>query len=106
MGRFVVAAFKPKPGMQDRLLAVVARHWGVLRAQGLVTDKPSHAMRAADGTIVEVFEWTSAEAIERAHGNIAVQALWEEFAAVCDYMPVGGLAECQHMFSEFEAVEF
>jgi len=26
-------------------------------------------------------------------------------AAVCDYVPVGGLAECQHMFSEFEAVE-
>ena len=106
MGRFVIAAFQPKPGMQDRLLAVVARHWGVLRAQSLVTDKPSHAMRAADGTIVEVFEWTSAEAIERAHGNIAVQALWEEFVAVCDYVPVGGLAECQHMFSEFEAVEF
>ena len=106
MGRFVIAAFQPKPGMQDRLLAVVARHWGVLRAQSLVTDKPSHAMRAADGTIVEVFEWVSAEAIERAHCNTAVQALWEEFAAVCDYVPVGGLAECQHMFSEFEAVEF
>jgi hypothetical protein len=106
MGRFVVAAFKPRPGMQDRLLSVVARHWGVLRAQGLVTDKPSHVMRATDGTLVEVFEWTSAEAIDRAHGNAAVQALWEEFAAVCDYVPVGSLAESQHVFSEFDAVEF
>lgn len=104
MGRFVIAAFRPKPGMQAQLLAVVAKHWQVLRAEDLVTDKPSHVMRATDGMIVEVFEWASAEAIERGHGNIAVQALWEEFAAVCDYVPVASLTECQHMFSEFDAV--
>ena len=30
-------------------------------------------MRAADGTIVEVFEWRSAEAIQQAHNNPAVR---------------------------------
>ena len=83
----------------------MTRHWSVFRARSPDADKPSRVRRATDGTIVEVFEWTSAEAIERAHGNTAVQALWDEFATVCDYVPVGGLAECQHMFSEFEAVE-
>jgi quinol monooxygenase YgiN len=106
MGRFVIAAFKPKPGMQDQLLAVVARNWRVLRAERLVSDKPSHVMRATDGTIVEVVEWVSAEAVERAQGNAAVQALWDEFSAACEYIPVASLAESQHMFSEFEAVEF
>jgi quinol monooxygenase YgiN len=106
MGRFVIAAFKPKPGMQEQLLAVVARHWAVLRAEKLVSGKPSHVMRASDGTIVEVFEWNSSEAIERAHTSADVQALWEEFSAVCEYVPVGGLAECQHMFSEFDAIDW
>jgi len=32
MGRFVIAAFKPKPGMQDQLLAVRAKQWRWNRA--------------------------------------------------------------------------
>ena len=60
-------------------------------------------MRAGDGTIVEVFEWRSAEAITRAHTTPAVQALWAEFGAVCDYQPLSGLAECQQLIAEFES---
>ena len=104
MGRFVIAAYRPKTGMHAQLLSAVARHWRVLRAENLISERPAHVMRAADGTIVEVFEWLSAEAIERAHGNAAVQALWAEFGAACEFVPVGSLAESQHMFSEFEAV--
>lgn len=104
MGRFVIAAFKPKPGKEDQLLAVVARHWRVLQEQGLVTDRPRHAMRSADGTVLEVFEWRSAQAIERAHDNPAVHALWAEFEAACDYVPLSALGESQHPFAEFDAL--
>jgi hypothetical protein len=106
MSRFVIAAFKPKPGMQQPLLAVVEMHWRVLQAQGLVTDRPRYAMQAGDGTIVEVFEWRSAEAVEQAHRNPAVLALWAEFEAACEYVPVSALAEAQHPFSEFQALPF
>jgi hypothetical protein len=70
----------------------------------LVTERPAYVMRAADGTVVEVFEWQSAEAIAKAHSTAAVQALWAEFGAACDYRPLGGLAECQQLFAEFEPV--
>jgi hypothetical protein len=53
---------------------------------------------------VEVFEWRSAEAITRAHTTPAVQALWAEFGAACDYRPLSGLPECQQLFAEFEPV--
>ncbi len=104
MGRFVIAAFKPRPGKQEQLLAVVEKHWRVLKEQGLVTDRPRHAMRSADGTVLEVFEWRSTEAIESAHGNPVVQALWAEFEAACEYVPLAAVAESQHPFSEFEAL--
>ena len=39
MGRFVIVAFKPKPGHSDALAALIVRHLQVLRAQNLVTDK-------------------------------------------------------------------
>jgi quinol monooxygenase YgiN len=104
MGRFVIVAYSPKPGMADQVLAAVRKHLQVLRAEELVTDRPAYVMRAADGTVVEVFEWRSAEAIAKAHTTAAVQALWAEFGAACDYRPLSGLAECQQLFAEFEPV--
>jgi len=58
----------------------------------------------ADGTAVEVFEWLSTAAIERAHRSPAVQALWAEFGAACDYVPIASAAEARRIFSEFEAL--
>ena len=81
MGRFVIVAYAPKPGMTDALLAAVRKHLQVLRAENLVTDRPAYVMRAADGTVVEIFEWQSNEAIEKAHSTPVVQALWAEFDA-------------------------
>ena len=104
MGRFVIAAFKPKPGKQEQLRAVVAKHWRVLSEQGLVTDRPRYAMQSSDGTILEVFEWRSAQAIESAHQNPAVQALWAEFEAACEYVPLTTVAESRDLFAEFEAL--
>ena len=101
MGRFVIAAFKPKPGMQGSLAAAVEKHWRILRAENLVTDRPRYAMQSEDGTLVEVFEWLSPEAIERAHHTPAVLALWAEFESACEYVPLSALAEAQHPFSEF-----
>lgn len=104
MGRIVIAAFKPKPGQQAALNAVVEKHWRILRAENLVTDRARFVMQASDGTILEVFEWVSADAIERAHANPAVLALWAEFEAACDYVPLASLAEAQGPFSEFAAL--
>jgi hypothetical protein len=83
---------------------VVKKHVDILQQQGLVTDKPAYVMRAGDGTIVEVFEWRSQEAIEKAHANPAVLALWDEFGAACDFTPLSKLKEASEMFAEFDAV--
>jgi len=82
MGRFVIVAFKPKPGQGEALLAEIRQHVPTLRTEGLATDRPAYVMRAGDGTLVEVFEWVSEEAIQQAHTNPAVGAMW------------GGLGRC------------
>ena len=105
MGRFVIVAYTPKTGKEQQLLAAVRKHLHVLQTEQLVTDKPAYVMRAGDGTIVEVFEWRSAQAVQQAHSNPAVQALWAEFGAACDYTPLARLAETQQMFAEFDAVQ-
>lgn len=101
MGRLVIAAYHPKPGQAEALRAVVRKHGPVLRAEGLVTDRPFTAFAAADGTLLELFEWASAGAIDEAHTNPRVQALWAEFSAACEYRPLGSLAEAAQLFAEF-----
>ena len=59
MGSISVACYKPRPGCEQALAALVREHLPPLRAQGLVTARESIVMRTADGTIVEVFEWVS-----------------------------------------------
>lgn len=105
MGRIVVVAYTPNAGKEEALLAVVKKHLQVLRQENLVTDRPATVMRASDGSLVEVFEWRSAAAIDQAHSNPAVLALWEEFGEACDFTPLRNLAEAEQMFAEFESVE-
>ena len=104
MGRFVIVAYKPKPGREAALLTAVEKHLNVLKQENLVTDHPASVMKSSEGVIVEVFEWASAAAIEAAHVSPAVGALWAEFSACCDYLPLNQLPESSRMFAEFDAV--
>jgi hypothetical protein len=105
MPRAVIAVYKPKPGKSSALDACVGRHWPLLHAERLVTERRSFVMRGAAGEIIEVFEWLSLSAIDSAHANPAVQALWSEFASCCDFVPIANVPEAAQLFSEFEAVQ-
>ncbi|MGH9330054.1 MAG: putative quinol monooxygenase [Vicinamibacterales bacterium] len=101
MGRIVIVGYRPKPGKAEELRALTREHVEILRTEGLATDRAALVMEAKDGTVVEVFEWTSKEAINSAHTNPRVLELWTRYAAVCDYVPVGTLEEAGQLFSEF-----
>jgi quinol monooxygenase YgiN len=104
MGRIVIVGYKPKPGKAETLRSLARTHIQRLRAEGLVTPREAIIMEANDGTIIEVFEWKSKEAIESAHTNLVVQALWKEFSDACDYVPVASIAEAKQLFAEFAPV--
>lgn len=101
MGIIVIACYKPKPGKKEKLDLLVKQHLKILLSQDLVTDRESIMMEAKDGSIIEVFEWKSKEAIEKAHNNQEVNKMWQEYSEVCDYIPIGELAESADMFAHF-----
>jgi len=105
MGRIVISCYRPKPGQQDALQALMRTHVKTLRSLGLVTDRAPITMQAKDGTFVEVFEWASSEAIQAAHTNPAVLKMWEAYGKACDYIPVAQVPEGAQMFSEFAPIE-
>lgn len=102
MGSISVACYKPRPGSEQALIELVRNHLPPLRAEGLVTNRDSIVMRAGDGTIIEIFEWKSADAIAAAHKNPVVLDLWKRFEAVCSYETPANLPEFQTMFANFE----
>jgi hypothetical protein len=101
-GIIVIAVYKPKEGKNDTLKALMKTHLPILRQEGLVTDRESIIMEAADGTILEVFEWLSAEAIQNAHTNPNVLKMWGEYGVACDYVPLNTLPEAAQLFAGYK----
>ena len=105
MGRIVIACYRPKAGKDEELRALMRDHLKILKSQNLVTDRDSILMSARDGTVVEVFEWKSTEALQAAHENPAVNEMWARYAEVCEYVPNSALTEAEDLFSEFSPYE-
>lgn len=105
MSVMVIACYRPKPGMDKELLSLMKTHLPVLRGEGLVGDGPSLCGRAKDGTLVEVFTWKSQAAIDSAHKNPAVLAMWDKFGKVCDYTVIADVDGAKDMFTPLEPVD-
>jgi len=104
-GIVVIVAYRPKAGREKELLDLVRNRVPTLRKEGLVTERVPVIMRAKDGTIIEVSEWKSHEAIEEAHQNPRVLAMWDKFFALCDCVPLKEVPEAETMFAGFEPIE-
>jgi hypothetical protein len=100
----VIVAYRPKPGKEADLLQLTREHVPLLRAEGLATDRPVIACLAADGTVVEVFEWADGGVV-RAHSNPAVMGLWKRYAEACEIVPLSLLAEVSDMFASFRPID-
>jgi len=105
VGKIVIAVYRPKPGSETALLELVKDHISLLRSESLVTDREPTAMQAQDGTLIEVFEWKSKDALEMAHTNKSVLAMWERFADVCEFLPISQVEDASSLLSESAPVD-
>ena len=96
----VIVAYRPKPGKEAELLQLTREHVPLLRKERLATERPVIAGVAADGTVVEAFEWAEG-GVERAHSNPVVRKLWERYAAACEIVPLNQVVESSTMFASF-----
>jgi quinol monooxygenase YgiN len=98
------ATYKPKPGQDEALMTLVKKHLPILRDLELATENANYIAKALDGTIIEVFEWTSNEAISAAHQHPAVTDIWEKMTLIADFLPMNTLSESQRPFPGFAIV--
>ncbi|MFY9514171.1 MAG: hypothetical protein WAQ05_24670, partial [Rubrivivax sp.] len=102
--RTVICHYRAKPGQDAALLELVRGHVPALQRLGLATERAPFLMQASDGSLLEVFEWSSAEAVAKAHENPEVLALWARFDAVCSFDTLAQLPEAAVPFSEFRSL--
>jgi hypothetical protein len=70
----VIVAYRPREGKERKLFEVVKDHLPAIRDAGPATKRPPYVIQSKDGTIVEVFEWTSNAAVEDARRKPADRA--------------------------------
>lgn len=97
---FVICTYRVKPGAEARLLRLLARHDATLRRLGLVTARAAQTFRGRDEqgrvTVLDIFEWRSADAVARAHGDPAVQKLWNSVTGLVEERDGRPAAEFPH----------
>jgi hypothetical protein len=104
MSDLMVVGYRPKPASEDAFLALLRDHVPFLQRLGLATDRAALALRSKSGAVVEIFEWKSG-ALEKAHENAEVAAMWGKFNAVCDFVPLQELPEMREMFAQFALID-
>ncbi len=100
----VIALYKPRRSKRDEFQALLAKHEGLLRKAGLVTDRPFVMMKSDDGTILEVFEWIDGAAAHKAHEHAEVGPLWNAMAEIAEFPCLAELPEATKRFPHFGVV--
>jgi quinol monooxygenase YgiN len=85
----MLVTYRPKPGKEKELQALVEKHWPTLDRVGLVTKEPAKIWRATDkrsgaSYFVEWFRWKDGEASETAHQTPEVMAVWEPMGPILE----------------------
>jgi len=82
----VICRYRVREDRERDFRELLNGHWGLLHGLGLVTDDPPQQFRGADpldgGPLYfEIFTWRNPRAVNHAHENFEVNAIWERMRA-------------------------
>jgi quinol monooxygenase YgiN len=85
--------YRPKPGKEQELLALIKKHGPALESTGLITaDKPvvykAHNIRTNQDFFVEIFSWRDEKASQVAHQTPEIMAVWEPMTPILEGLEI------------------
>jgi quinol monooxygenase YgiN len=101
----VFALYRPHPGREAELRKILARHVPTLRRLEMATDREPIVVKSKNGTLVEIFEWATSDAAEKAHHHPEVAKVWEAIGKIADMPVLDSLEEAKQRFPHFEPVQ-
>ena len=90
--------YRPKPGKEEELFALVRKHWPALEGTGLVTSEKAVVYRATNKRtgeryFIEIFSWRDEQASQTAHQTPEVMAVWEPMGPILAGMEIAAIEE-------------
>lgn len=104
MPRVGIVLYRPGKGKEEDLINHMRNVFPMLRRNGFITDRKVIAMRAKDGRIMVIFEWSSAEAMDKSGEHPEVQEYWMEADRLSAFEKPADLPELQRILPDFEPV--
>ena len=98
------AAYRPKAGHADDLLALLAEDVATLRRRGHVTARAAPVVRTGGGEVLVVLEWSSEHAVDDAHADLEVLDVWKRKEQLADYIPPAALNGADAPFARWTVV--
>jgi hypothetical protein len=105
MRRTFIVVYKPYKGREQELVPAIVASYRDLHQRGYVTAQPAKLMKAANGSIVMIFDWKDENMKNNAQADPVIQQHWMALSKLCEFDKPMNLIECQQPFSEFEAIE-
>ncbi len=104
MGILVICSYRPKPGWEEEARLLMQGHVPLLRSHGLITERLEVQGVAANGELVEIFEWESVEKSRGAPTIAEIGTHWKAMGEVMDFVPLSELPEALHPFAHFNPI--
>jgi hypothetical protein len=101
LGAVVICSYRPKAGKQPDLVKALEAHVPTLRRLGFATEYPRTLVVSPSGDTIEIFEWVSEEAHQKAGEYDEVRQLWDEIERLADSVPLAAFPETQKPFAHF-----
>lgn len=105
MSRISIIAYKPLPGFDTGFKEVLKEHTKALLEEGFITERPVYQMQAFDGTVIEVFEWVSDDAKDKANQHPRIMELWNRFYEYAEMVKLMDIMECHEPFASFRGID-
>jgi hypothetical protein len=102
--RMSLSAYRPR--IEDRqALEDHLRHEVIeMRARGYITDRPVPICTTEAGEYLVVLEWSSTTAVDDAHADPEIMAIWERKARLFEYIGVSELVRSDVPFASYDLV--
>lgn len=85
-------------------MRLLAEDLATLRRRGHVTARPAPVVRTEHGEFLVVLEWSTEHAVEDAHADSEVMAVWERKAQLAEYLAPRALAGAEVPFARWTVV--
>jgi hypothetical protein len=98
------AAYRPPSGSADDLMDLLREELATLRRRGHVTGRRAPVARTQTGDVLVVLEWSTEHAVDDAHADPEVLAVWDRKARLAEYIPLPELSGSDAPFARWTVV--